>query len=262
MKPSLAEDGFVLYEHDPQIESWANAAIPLAEEALNDQEQRSKWLLCEGTWFVGVEALATGTSGQAGEVPLAGKVISDLKNYLDIKKPMHRAQLSVVYPGYPKPRAGESDPAFNYRKNRDAAHVDGLHAIGSERRRHLSELHAFLLGIPLADCSPDASPLVVWKGSHKLVQAWLIDTLSEIAPDDWSSVDLTESYQALRQQIFQSCERVKIHHKLGETVVMHRHALHGIAPWSKNAPQNSHGRMIAYFRPEVSGDLTQWLHHD
>ena len=39
---------------------------------------------------------------------------------------LHPAQLSVIYPGYPKPRVGESEAAGRYRVKRDAAHLDGL----------------------------------------------------------------------------------------------------------------------------------------
>ena len=140
----------------------------LAEDALQDEELLKTWMMCEGTWFVGVDALATGPNGEAGETALAGAVIDDLVEGLPAKLPMHKAQLSVVYPGYPKPRSGESEAAFRYRLKRDAAHVDGLHAIGPDRRRHLSEHHVYLLGLPLTDCGPDVAPLVVWRGSHRL----------------------------------------------------------------------------------------------
>ena len=39
---------------------------------------------------------------------------------------LHPAQLSVIYPGYPKPRVGESEAAGRYRAKRDAAHLDWL----------------------------------------------------------------------------------------------------------------------------------------
>jgi len=35
--------------------------------------------------------------------------------------------------------------------------------------------------------------------------------------------------------------------------------LHGVAPWSQNASAGPDGRMIAYFRPEMSGGVPAWL---
>ncbi len=260
MKAALQTDGFAVYDFDPQVLSWANAAMPLAHAALRDEQLLKQWMICEGTWFVGVDALNTGPTGEAGDTPLDGEVIRDLIEYLPANTPMHKAQLSVVYSGYPKPRDQESDAAFRFRLKRDAAHVDGLHAIGPDRRRHLSEYHAYLLGLPLTDCGPDAGPLVVWKSSHLKVQNWLKQELGNLSPDDWGQIDLTDGYQSLRKEIFDTCERVEIYRKPGEAVIMHRHVLHGIAPWRNAATDNSTGRMIAYFRPEISGDRSRWLH--
>jgi len=259
---ALNRDGFALYGFDAKIAAWAQSAMHLAEDALQDEELLKTWMMCEGTWFVGVDALATGPNGEAGETALAGAVIDDLVEGLPAKLPMHKAQLSVVYPGYPKPRSGESEAAFRYRLKRDAAHVDGLHAIGPDRRRHLSEHHVYLLGLPLTDCGPDAAPLVVWRGSHRLVQEWLVSKLAHIPTNEWGKVDLTDDYIALRKQIFETCLRVEIYRRPGEAVLMHRHVLHGIAPWRDNAPSISTGRQIAYFRPEIACDLTHWLRDD
>lgn len=259
MKAELQTDGFALYDADPDVLNWVTAALPLADAALQNDKLLEQWLTCEGTWFVGVDALDTGPSGEAGATPLAGDVIRDLAGYLPAKQPMHKAQLSVVYPGYPKPRNAESDAAFRYRLKRDAAHVDGLHATGASRRRHVIEYHAYLLGLPLTDCGPDAGPLVVWRGSHLKVQDWLTSTLADMPSDKWSDVDLTDSYQALRKEIFETCERVELYRKPGEAFVMHRHVLHGIAPWKAAAGDHSTGRMIAYFRPEIACDLSLWL---
>jgi hypothetical protein len=260
LKRSFFEDGYYIYKSDPRIATWAKAAIPLAADALEDQEMLAKWLMCEGTWFVGVDALATGPKGEAGDSPLAGEVISDLVDYLPTVKPMHRGQLSVVYPGYPKPRDGESKAAFRYRAIRDAAHVDGLHAVGADRRRKLSEHHAYLLGLPLTTCNAAASPLVAWRGSHIIVQDWLRSEFEGIAADHWGEVDLTDAYLEIRRKIFDTCERVTLWVEPGQAVLLHRHALHGIAPWGESAVASPHGRMIAYFRPEISSDLSQWLY--
>jgi hypothetical protein len=45
----------------------------------------------------------------------------------------------------------------------------------------------------------------------------------------------------------------------GEAVLVHRLALHGVAPWQKGATAPPEGRMIAYFRPEFQGLGDDWL---
>lgn len=259
MTPAFYEDGFAVYDHDTQIAAWACAVHPLAQKALLDQHQLDTWLVCQGTWFVGVDALETGPSGEAEGTALDGAVIRDLRMTYQVERPLHKAQLSVVYPGYPKSRDGESDAAFAYRKKRDAAHVDGLHALGTDRKRHLVECHAYLLGLPINDASKGASPLVVWRGSHKIVRDWLSGHLSHLECSVWKDVDLTESYQAIRRKIFATCERVEVPVAFGQAVAMHRHALHGVAPWRDEDGGKTKSRMIAYFRPQVSQPLAQWL---
>ena len=259
MKAGFAEDGFAVYDADPSIAAWASAALPLAKVALQDKRLRETWLRCEGTWFVGVDALPTGPEGGAGETPLSGKVIDDLNRYLSFRKPLHKAQLSAVFPGYPKPREGESEAAFRYRLKRDAAHVDGLHAIGEERQRHLVEFHAFLLGIPINGYSADASSLVVWRNSHKIIRDALAAELKGIDPSQWPEVDLTNAYQNARRVCFDQCERIELPVAPGQSLVMHRHLLHGIAPWGSDATAPIEGRMMAYFRPEIAGERSSWL---
>ena len=78
--------------------------------------------------------------------------------------PLHKGQVSVIYPDYPKARMGESDAALNYRIKRDAAHLDGL-KLGDGKRRFMDEYHAYVLGISLTGSAQ--SPLVVWEGSHE-----------------------------------------------------------------------------------------------
>lgn len=259
MTPDFFEDGYAVYDKDPQILKWVSAAQPLAQAALNDDAQLEKWLVCQGSWFVGVDALATGPEGQANEAALDGQVIRDLKRQYQVAHPLHKAQLSVVFPGYPKPREGESDAAFRFREKRDAAHVDGLHATGPKRRRHVFEHHAYILGLPINDVSSNASPLVVWRHSHKIVRSWLRKTLLSVGKDTWQTVDLTEEYLAIRRQIFETCERVELAALPGQAVVLHRHTLHGVAPWAETARADSDCRMIAYFRPEIVSSKSDWL---
>ena len=241
--------GWRRFSYDPAIAAWAQAALRQAKAVVAQPEMRKKWLQCQGTWFVGVDALASDGQGALGGVSLAGEVIDWLSeiDYL----PFHPAQLSVIYPGYPKPRIGDTEAGFRYRKNRDAAHVDGLLAVGPERRRMLKEPHAFILGLPLNSCSPAASPMVVWEGSHLIIAEVFQKAFAGIDAASWAEVDVTEVYQAARRQVFDRCKRVLVHAAPGEAYVVHRLALHGVAPWQSGADAPQEGRMIAYFRPEL-----------
>jgi hypothetical protein len=170
----------------------------------------------------------------------------------------HRAQLSTLRPGYPRPWPGESEAAFRFRLNRDAAHVDGLLPIGPDRRRMLREPHAFILGLPLTEADPDAAPLVVWEGSHLIVQRALAAALRPHPPRAWDGVDLTEAYHAARREAFATCRRLPLPARPGEALLLHRMILHGMAPWAEGAEADPLGRVIAYFRPELPS-LTEWL---
>lgn len=257
MKAGFFENGYAVYDVDPGIARWAQAAWPLSDAALGDQDLRDRWLVCEGTWFVGVDALPTGPQGQAGTVPLTGPVIDDLAAYTGDLSPLHRAQLSVTFPGYPKPREGEGEAAFRYRQTRDAAHVDGLHAMGPQRRRHLGEFHGYILGLPLNAVAPEASPLVVWQGSHRIFQQMFRQALDGVPVAAWPDIDLTEVYQATRRRVFAECPRMPLPARPGQAVVLHRMALHGVAPWTSEVPCPE-GRRVAYFRPGLA-DPSLWL---
>ena len=172
--------------------------------------------------------------------------------------PYHKAQVSITYPGYPKPREGESDAAFQFRKNRDAAHVDGILGIGTPKRRFVREPHAYILGMPLNDFDAGASPMVVWEGSHQIMQAAFQDTFAGLTDAQIRETDITDLYQNVRKHVFDTCERVEVHANVGEAYVLHPMCLHGVAPWASTAKAPPEGRMIAYFRPEVRSAL-DWL---
>ncbi len=253
MVAGLAQRGWVRFSSDPRLRDWARAASLRAEAALADPAL-AHWHQCEGTWFVGVDALDNDARGDVGGVPLAGAAIDALAPL----PALHRAQLSAIFPGYPRPRRGEGDAAFRYRRDRDAAHVDGLLPEGDARRRHLREPHAWILGLPLTDTAPDAAPLVVWEGSHHLMRAAFARAFAGTDPEGWGEVDVTDAYQAARREVFATCRRVAVHARPGEAYVIHRLALHGVAPW---AAAQGPPRIIAYFRPELAR-IADWLAPD
>jgi len=169
-----------------------------------------------------------------------------------------RAQVSVCYPGYPKPWEKESEAAFRFRRDRCAAHLDGLLPEGPERRRHLREHHLFILGVPMAEADPEAAPFVIWEGSHEIVRQWFRRVYDGRPAGNRGDLDVTDSYHALRREIFETCPRVPIRRRPGEAFLVHRLALHGVAPWADGAGAGPDGRMIVYFRPTM-GDAEQWL---
>ncbi len=246
--------GWCSFESDPDILRWVDFALPAARATLDDPAQE-QWTRYQGTWFAGVNALPNDASGRlpAGP-PLAGHVVDFIVSELDLPVfDWDRAQVSICYPGYPRPMDGETVGQHNFRKTRDAAHVDGLRGSGQPKRRFLEEGHAFVLGIPMVEASSDASPFVIWEGSHEIMRRAFVSVLGGIAAADWRKVDLTDVYQQARKHCFDQCSRVTVHARPGETYLAHRLSLHGVAPWGQAATAGPDGRMICYFRPDLTG---------
>lgn len=244
------ERGWLQFGAEVSVAEWVRSALPAARSAVAAPENE-RWRRCGGTWFVGVNALSNGPDGAVADgSPLGGAAMDFIRTTLRPEfSGLDRAQISVCYPGYPQRSTAESEAAFNYRLKRDAAHIDGIGAEGPQRRRHLREPHAFLLGLPLTETRGAASPLAVWEGSHALVREAFTQIYSSLPAARWAEVDITESYQALRRTIFERCRRVIVVAQPGEAYLLHRHALHGVSPWGADASSGPDGRMIAYFRP-------------
>lgn len=244
--------GWAKFGPDAATRAWAEAALPVALAAIGDPAN-AQWHRAGGTWFVGVNALPNGPDGALpGGPPLAGPAIDMARRLAGGAVAWDRAQVSRVLPGYPV-QDGEPDTAFRFRLKRDAAHVDGLHRVGEGGRRFLREPHAFILGLPLTETGPGASPLVVWEGSHRIMAEALSSPLAGLPPERWPDVDLTEAYHAARRRAFETCRRVEVHAQPGEAYLVHRLTLHGISPWREGAAAPPEGRIIAYFRPPLGG---------
>lgn len=229
----------------PEIAAWASAALPLAQKAL---AQSAEPLRCGGTWAVGLDVLPNTADGSVGGVVLPWKRLGLMPT------PLHRAQVSAVYAGYPQPSEEETVAAFRFRRDRDAAHLDGVLPIGPDRRRMIREPHGWILGLPLSGCAPEASPLVVWEGSHLILQAALRKVLVPHPPENWDQIDITDVYQAARAEVLRRCCRVEVVAEPGEAILLHRHLLHGVARWRSG----SIPRLIAYFRPLLP-NVSDWL---
>jgi hypothetical protein len=229
------------------IRAWADAARPAALQTLAASPE--PWR-CGGTWFVGVDALPNATDGGIDGTPFPWNALPLAP------EPLHRAQLSVIRPGYPQPSPDETPAAFAFRRDRDAAHLDGLLPIGPDKRRMVKEPHAWILGLPLNDSG--ASPLTVWEGSHEILRAALLKAFAPHPPETWGEIDVTDAYQQARKVVFATCRRIELPARPGEATLLHRFTLHGVAPWKPQDEAPPEGRMIAYLRPQLL-TVEAWL---
>ena len=242
-----ADPGWRRLGPDPAILAWASAARGAALDVLATTTE--PWR-CGGTWFVGVDALPNAPDGAINATPFPWQALPLSP------EPLHPAQLSVIRPGYPKPSPDETAAAFAYRRDRDAAHLDGLLPVGPMKRRMVKEPHAWILGLPLNDAT--ASPLTVWEGSHEVIRAALLAALSPHPPETWGEIDITDAYQAARRTVFATCRRALLPVRPGEATLLHRLALHGVAAWEAKDEAPAEGRMIAYLRPQLAS-VRDWL---
>ncbi len=252
--------GWTRFAAEAAVEDWLAHVRGLALAALDDPAH-ARWWRCGGTWFAGVNALENDAQGRAGgSAPLSGAAIDFIADRLGIAAPAwDRAQISVTRPGYPQRGEEETEAAHRYRLTRDAAHVDGLLPVGQDRRRMIREPHAFILGLPVTRAAPEAAPFVLWEASHEIMRRAFREALAPHPPADWPDVDVTEAYHAARREVFATCRRITIPAQPGEAILVHRLALHGVAPWAPGATADPEGRAIAYFRPELTGGIQDWL---
>ncbi len=253
--------GWCRFEQDPALLDWVGGALAPARAArLNPVH--AKWLRYQETWFAGVNALANDGEGEVGgSGPLHGEAVDFIATELGLAGfEWDPAQVSICYPDYPLAMKGESEARARYRRERDAAHADGLLREGPHGRRHLREYHAFILGIPMVEFDSGAAPFVVWESSHEIMRAEFTNFFRGIPYENWGEQDITDVYHAARERVFSNCQRVEIHARPGEAFLAHRLSLHGMAPWVEGAQAGPDGRMICYFRPPAFGPY-EWLHN-
>ena len=251
------DNGFCLFDHDDALFAWVASSLEPARLAVSAKRNRH-WFRHDNTWFVGVNALPNKKTGRIGNGPaLQGGAVDFIQRYLtsgDLS--VDRGQISVCYPGYPKPSIGESELAYGYRLRRDAAHIDGVMRVGVER--NIVEHNDYILALPMVKFSSDAAPLVVWQGSHKIMQVALSSFLADYPVEQWSTVAITDVYTKTRKQIFANCQRIEVQFEPGQSLLGHRHLLHGTAPWGTSASAGPDGRMICFFRPQTQS-LEHWV---
>ncbi|MEM8582511.1 MAG: hypothetical protein AAGF50_15050, partial [Pseudomonadota bacterium] len=100
MSVPLLERGWVTFPYDADIAQWAEAAREVAVRLVRAPEEQ-KWLRCGGTWFVGVDTLPNDAVGRVGNSGSFGGAALEAATVLYGALPLHRGQVSVVYPGYP-----------------------------------------------------------------------------------------------------------------------------------------------------------------
>jgi hypothetical protein len=246
----LAQQGWRRVAYDANIAHWAHAALAPAQHALAQDTTPRR---CAGTWAVGLDLLPNDAAGSVAGVAFPWQALGLSACAL------HAGQISTIFPGYPQHGSEESDAAYGFRLRRDAAHLDGLLPVGPQRLRMLQEPHSWIVGIALNACTPNASPLVLWQGSHEKMRQALHAVLRNHPPSHWPQIDLTAAYQAARADVFASCPRIAVPLLPGEAIVLHRLTVHGMAPWAADAHAPAEGRMVAYFRPLLAS-MADWLH--
>jgi hypothetical protein len=93
------------------------------------------------------------------------------------------------------------------------------------------------------------------------MQQALRAALAPHPPETWAEVDVTDAYQAARREVFATCRRTAVPIRPGEATLLHRHLIHGVAPWEAGAQAPVEGRIIAYFRPELPS-VADWIAAD
>ncbi len=254
LRQDFDRHGWLVLPHDAGVAYWADAAHSAALDVTADPAMQSLWLRHGGTWFVGVDALPNNSDGSVGGTALAGP----WQDFIELPATWHKAQLSVVHPGYPGRDPGETDAAHRFRRDRDAAHLDGLLAEGPAKRRFLREPHAFILGLPLTPMTPDTGAFVVWDGGHHVINQAFSNAYAGHDSAYWANMDVTDIYQVARQKVFETCPRRVVVAQPGQAILVHRQAIHGSAPWADGAVGPKEGRMIAWFRP-ILPDPANWL---
>jgi hypothetical protein len=218
--------GWQVFAPEPGVTDWVNAVRRAGLAATADPGLRRHG----GTWCAGVDALPNDARGAVPGGPALSCEALATAQSITGALPLHPAQVSVTYPGYPGRDAQDTEAAHRYLCSRDAAHLDGLLPIGPDRRRHLREPHGYILGLPLTRADAAAAPLVVYDGSHMIMRDAFRAAFDGRPPGDWPMIDVTEVYQAARRRCFAECARIALPAAPGQAVLLHRLALHGIAP--------------------------------
>ena len=270
---SFLANGWLKFDYDHKIYHWVNVAKKKVFNRYNSGDFGWNNFRCGNTWFVGVNFLGNDKTASLNGACFEGIPVTEIKSYFGHNiKYWDEAQVSICWPNYPLQSDNETHNAFNFRVNRYAAHVDGILPFGREKRRFLKDPHAFIFGIPITYCDYKTAPVVVWEGSHLIMREAFKRTYNASDSKNWDKIDVTNVYQKARSRVFETCQMKRLYVNLGESYLIDRLAVHGIAPWEprepkkngvstkdiKNQPEIKNGRAVIYFRP--SFDITSdWI---
>ena len=219
---------------------------------------------CDGAWFPGDQyrwpTAQTAARRSLGVPPLGGAPLRFLAEALGFAGlAFDRAQLSVCFPGYPRQGArgdrgrlrlslaSATPPMSTGCGARCRARADG----GS--RRPTASSSACRWWRPIRPRARSRSG----RARTRSCAAPSREAFAGAPPERWREIDVTEAYQEARQRCFETCARVPLPARRGESTIVHRLALHGVAPWT--APANAPPRAIAYFRPDpFPGAAPDW----
>ena len=115
-RDSFFERGWCRFPFEQSVLDWVETALPYARSAVEAPEN-DVWFRCGRTWFVGVNALPNAPDTSVGGTPpLGGAVRGFIDEVLGCGGlAWDKAQVSVCYPGYPKPYDGETEAAHRFR---------------------------------------------------------------------------------------------------------------------------------------------------
>ncbi len=252
--------GWASFPFDPNLYDWAIKVHTLVTKKINSTEGQRKKLRCGDTWFPGVNFLENDSFGNIDGALFPEKLLKFIKHHEpNFGGIFDKGQISICYTGYPRRMNSESKSSFDFRRNRYAAHIDGILPVGKTRRRFIKEYHSFILGIPINQAGKEASPCVIWEGSHEIIKNELRKYKRLRKISNWGNEDITEFYNDLRKKIFSSCEVKEIWVPMGHAYIINRLSLHGIMPWNQKPKGDENSRMIAYFRPDLKNGQKRWL---
>ncbi len=139
-----------------------------------------------------------------GGPPFLARPMEFIKNDLRFAPPLHRAQVSVCYPGYPRTSPDETPAAFGFRLNRDASPCRRASG-GRPGSPPLPErAAAYIWGFRSRKPVRMPRRWSLWQGSHRHMGKVFTEALANKAQAEWPGIDLTEAYQAARREVFAS----------------------------------------------------------
>ena len=125
MTQNYEDNGWIKFKYDAKLYDWLKTVSREVFSEIQNHDNRNNWLRYQGTWFAGVNVLKNNIQGAV----VGGRRLDtdssrwalEKFNVKEIK--WDKGQVSVCYPGYPKPAHSESLAAFKYRLKNSASYI-------------------------------------------------------------------------------------------------------------------------------------------